>query len=267
MARAFRLTVVSVALLAVGIFAGTASANHSWGGYHWARSANPFNILYSSNLSGVWPSYLNAAAQQWSLTSGSCNNASNPVRASVGPGHSSSRNCRPADGFVEVCNGNYGNNGWLGIAGIYLSGSHITRGYVKLNDTYFNTSTYNTPAWRQFVTSQETGHILGLDHQDTDFNNPDLLDACGRGSCMDYSADPSNNTTPNQHDYDELVTIYSHLDAAALTLPMGASVDVQDTENSAEWGQARKFADGKPIVYERDLGAGAKLVTFVIWAR
>ena len=27
---------------------------------------------------------------------------------------------------------------------------------------------------------------------------------------MDYSADPSNNTAPNQHDYDQLQTIYAH---------------------------------------------------------
>ena len=59
------------------------------------------------------------------------------------------QNCRATLGRVEVCNGNYGNTGWLGIAGIYLSGTHITKGYVKVNDTYFNTATYNTPEWRQ----------------------------------------------------------------------------------------------------------------------
>ena len=266
MPRVSRCIGSAVAVLALSIFAGTAHANHSWNGYHWSRASNPFNLTYSSNLTGVWPSYLSTAMQQWSLTSGSCNNSQNPVRASVGAGHTGSRNCRPQDGFIEVCNASYGNNGWLGIAGIYVNGSHITKGYVKLNDYYFASPTYNTPAWRQFVVSQETGHILGLTHQDEDFNNPDLLDACNRGSCMDYSADPSNNTTPNQHDYDELVTIYSHLDGAALALPAGAP-DVLDTESQAEWGQAQRYADGKPIIFERDLGAGARLVTFVIWAR
>ena len=52
-------------------------------------------------------------------------------------------------------------------------------------------------------------------HQDENFNNADLLNGCGPGSCMDYSKDPRNNTTPNQHDHDKLVTIYSHLDGAA----------------------------------------------------
>lgn len=46
-----------------------------------------------------------------------------------------------------------------------------------------------------------------------------------QGTCMDYSQSP-NSTAPNQHDYDELATIYQHLDSynsystnMALTLP------------------------------------------------
>ena len=117
---------------------------------------------------------------------------------------------------------------------------------------------------------QEVGHTFGLAHQDENFNNPDLLDACGRGSCMDYSADPSNNTTPNQHDYDELVTIYSsHLDgAAALAMDSATPVDDEtEVEDPSTWGQAMGFANGRPILFEQDLGGGNKKVTFVIWAQ
>ena len=70
---------------------------------------------------------------------------------------------------------------------------------MKLNDTYFNTSTYNTEAWRNLVSCQEVGHTFGLDHQDENFNNPNL------GTCMDYTNDPSSNQHPNQHDYDHLM--------------------------------------------------------------
>jgi len=267
MSVALKRFVAAAAFLGLSFVAGgTAHATHSWGGYHWARSANPFTIAYGNNLSANWSSYLTTAASDWSITSGPCNNALNPVRATVVAGGSNSRNCRPADGHVEVCNATYGNTGWLGIASIWVNGLHIVKGSVKVNDTYFNTGTYNTPAWRSFVMDQETGHILGLDHQDTDFNNADLLDACGRGSCMDYSADPSNNTTPNQHDYDEMVTIYTHLDAAALAASIPSN-DAADAESPSAWGQAVRFANGHPIVFERDLGAGAKMVTFVIWAQ
>ena len=112
----------------------------------------------------------------------------------------------------------YGNNGWLGIAQIWASGSHITQGVVKLNDTYFNTPTYDTGSWRQFVMCQEIGHTFGLDHQDENFNNANL------GSCMDYTNNPSSNQHPNTHDYDQLESIYSHVDG---TTTVGMSTGAQ----------------------------------------
>ena len=263
--RYFGAIVALLGVLSIGI--GTANATHAWNGYHWSRTSNPFTVTFGNNLSSNWSSYLTTAASDWSLTSGACNNPSNPVRCNVVSGGSKSRNCRPADGRVEVCNATYGNTGWLGIAGIYVSGNHITRGYVKLNDTYFNTPTYNTPAWHQAVTSQEVGHTLGLAHQDEDFYNADLLDACGRGSCMDYSVDPSNNTTPNGHDYDELVIIYSHVDGPAPALAAIPSEEDVDLENPSAWGQAVRFnKSGRGIEYQRDLPGGVRLVTFVLWA-
>ena len=52
------------------------------------------------------------------------------------------------------------------------------------------------------VMRQEVGHVFGLAHQDEDFNNPNL------GTCMDYTGDPESNQHPNQHDRDQLDTIY-----------------------------------------------------------
>src|SRR2546427_5017783 len=179
------------AAFAIFFAAGTANATHSWNGYHWARSANPFTVTFGDNLSPNWTSYLATGAADWSVTSGACNNPNNPIRGAVAAGGASSRNCRPRTGRVEVCNATYGNTGWLGIATISVSGTHITKGSVRVNDTYMNSPPYNTPAWHSAVMDQEMGHTLGLAHQDENFYNPDLLDACGRGSCMDYSADPA----------------------------------------------------------------------------
>ena len=105
---------------------------------------------------------------------------------SIVPGRSSARKCRATPGQDEVCNANYGQNGWLGLASIWLASgtTHITQGSVKLNDTYFNTAQYNTPAWRQMVTCQEVAHTFGLDHQDETFGNTNL------GTCMDYTNNP-----------------------------------------------------------------------------
>ena len=255
------------AVLANFITAGTANATHSWNGYHWARSANPFTVTFGNNLTPDWSPYLVTGAADWGVTSGRCNNPSNPVRGAVAAGGASSRNCRPPTGRVEVCNASYGNNGWLGIATIWVSGSHITKVSVKVNDYYMNSPPYNTTAWHSAVMDQEMGHTLGLAHQDENFNNADLLDACGRGSCMDYSADPSNNTTPNQHDYDELVIIYSHLDGAAAVSSPTASEAAGDLDSPNGWGRAVSYANGRPVVFEQDLGGGNKMVTYVLWAQ
>src|SRR5262249_33302525 len=106
--------------------------------------------------------------------------------------------CSPTSGRVEVCNANYKNNGWLGLASIWATGPHITQGTVKLNDYYFNQSKYNTSAWRQFVMCQEIGHTFGLDHADTTFGNVNL------GTCMDYTNDPDGGDVygpSNEHPY------------------------------------------------------------------
>jgi hypothetical protein len=167
---------------------------------------------------------------------------------------------------VEVCNARYGNNGWLGVAQIWISGSHITKGNVKLNDTYFNTARYNTPAWRRFVMCQEVGHAFGLDHQDENFSNGNL------GSCMDYTSDPDgppSNEHPNAHDYEQLEMIYAHLDGTN-TGSAGAvppAMDEIDFAEPAQWGRLiRSRHRGRTELYELDFGGRHKVFTFVIWA-
>jgi hypothetical protein len=170
--------------------------------------------------------------------------------------------------MVQVCNERYGNNGWLGIAQIWLSGTHITQGTTKLNDTYFNTAKYNTTAWRNLVSCQEVGHTFGLDHQDENFNNANL------GTCMDYTNDPSTNQHPNQHDYDELVAIYTHLDSTTTVATASASAAAlprdwvdHDYNVRSQWGKlVKESKNGLKEVYVLDFGQGRKLVTFVRWA-
>ena len=269
--------VAAVAVLLAAFSAGTALANHAWATYHWARTANPFTLKIGDNVSAAWDAYLGNAATDWQVTSGACNNASNPVRCNIVAGGTSVRRCNSVSGTIQACNSTYGNNGWLGLASISVNGGHITAGTVKLNDTYYNTATYNTPAWRRLVMEQEVGHCFGLAHQDENQTNPDLLDACGRGSCMDYSNDPANQGTPNQHDYDQLVTIYGHLDATttiAANLPAGQAfavgrpdfdLDMVDPDNQATWGMPVHFRNGRADVFERVMGNGKSVLTHVFW--
>ena len=254
-----RVSVAAVAI-ALAIAAGPLSANHAWGSYHWARTANPFTLDVGDNVTSAWDSYLNTAITDWS--------ASTVLNLTKVPGGSRSRNCKATNGRIEVCNGSYGNNGWLGVARISVSGTHITAATTRLNDSYFNTATYNTPPWRRLVMCQEVGHDFGLDHQDETFDNPNL------GTCMDYTNDPDGggfygpgNEHPNGHDYDQLVTIYRHLDNVS-TVSSFAAVSGQDSANEPEnWGQLiRSSRNGRVQIYELDLGRGRRIFTHVFWA-
>ena len=243
---------VSIFLLNLSII--NVSANHSWGGYHWARTTNPFNLKLGDNLTSNWKTFLNTTSNDWSLSS--------VLDTSTVVGQAR-KNCSATTGQVEVCNKKYGNNGWLGIAQIWTSGLHITKAVTKMNDTYFNTAKYNTIAWKNLVMCQEVGHTLGLDHQDEAFDNPNL------NTCMDYTNNPESNQLPNAHDYDELGIIYEHLDST-ITLSnifnqTAKQTALENLDNASEWGKLIKN-NGKVAKYERQLSDGSKLHTFVVWA-
>lgn len=254
-ARTSRLAAAVFSLFAIVALPFVSLANHSWGGYHWARTSNPFTLKVGNNVtSAAWNAAFDLSIGDWSR--------STVLDLTEVAGQAGGKRCRATSGRVEVCNATYGRNGWLGIASISASGSHITAGTVKLNDTYYNTATYNTPAWRNLVMCQEIGHTFGLAHQDENFNNANL------NTCMDYTNSPDSNQHPNQHDYDQLVSIYSHLDSsttigsAVVPFPR-AAFDEQDPE---QWGNVISVSNnGHVLLYERDLGLGNRIFRFVYW--
>lgn len=229
-------------------------ANHSWNGYHWARRSNPFTLKVGDNVESAWDSIVNTTISDWTKSS--------VLNMNKVSGQANRSTCRPTNGRVEVCNYAYGNNGWLGVGQIWVSGKHITQGTVKLNDTYFNKSTYNKTAWRNLVSCQEVGHTIGLDHQDENFYNANL------GTCMDYTNLPGTNQHPNQHDYNELVTIYSHNDNFNSSfLPAPSAMYQIDFATPAQWGErVAQSDDGLTETYRLDFGGGNQVLTFVIWA-
>ena len=253
-----------VGVVACGVLATTVFGGHSWGNYHWARTANPFTLKVGDNVNSTWDPYLDEAIRDW--------NPSVMLDLLKATGGTSPRNCRPTSGRIEVCNASYGGTGWLGIAQIWLSGSHITQAVAKMNDTYFNTATYNKPEWRRLVMCQEVAHDFGLSHQDEGFANTNL------GSCMDYTNNPlgpPSNEHPNQHDFDQLVTIYgSHLDGTTTINSSTASaahppaMQSMDFTSKATWGKVvAKSKNGLGEVYEQDFGAGHRVITHVFWAQ
>jgi hypothetical protein len=241
----FLFAAATVAAIAA-VSAPAAFANHSWNGYHWARQSNPFTVKLGNNVSGLWDGMLQTASSDWSQ--------SNVLDTTVVAGGTRAKPCKATLGRVEVCSASYGNSGWLGVATIWLQSgsSHIVQGTVKNNDYYFGSSSYqyNNTAEMQHVICQEIGHTFGLDHQSTDGSS--------LNTCMDYyhntSASDTQSTHPNSHDYQELSTIYSHLDS---TTTIGAAATGSHLVPVGQTGESK---------YVDQLANGTTRITYVRWA-
>ena len=253
--------------VAVGVLLGgaaTASANHSWGTYHWARTSNPFTLKLGDATTATWDPYLVEAKDDWS--------ASTVLDLTIVPSIANPKTCKASTGRIEVCNAKYGSNGWLGLASIWADANgHITKGTAKLNDTYYTTATYNTPAWRRLVMCQEVAHAFGLDHQDEGFTAPNL------GTCMDYTNDADgggaygpSNEHPNAHDFEQLETIYAHTDGYTTVSSLAAAVKGLALgfvpEDDEELGRPVGYDKaGRANVFVKELKNKETKVTHVFW--
>lgn len=261
-----RLTLAVSISLASAAIATNAQADHSWGGYHWARTTPQFTLKLGDNLTSTnWKSHLAQTSTDW-------NSGNSAVITAIIAGSNAKRRCSMVTGTAQVCNDRYGNNGWLGLASINITGgTHITQGSAKMNDTYFNTATYNNPNEREHVMCQEVAHTFGLDHQSTDGSS--------QNSCMDYFSNTGANagstlsTKPNQHDFDQLNSIYAHLDStstvasfAATAVAARGNADVDVSEDPSSWGQLMsQSAQGRSSTYQRENRDGSRTITHVYW--
>jgi hypothetical protein len=194
---------VVLAVSLVVVWTVPAQANHQWSNYHWSQQSSPLTVSLIDSTTSPWSSMLTTASNDW--------NASSALNTQLSNGDSSASTrsaCDPVQNKVRVCNYNYGNTGWLGLAQIWLylgKGHHIAQGVVEANDYYFGSSsyTYNNTNEQLHVICQEVGHTIGLDHQDES--------GASLNTCMDYFHNTSTSTLsthPNQGDYDELLCIY-----------------------------------------------------------
>ncbi|HEX9801371.1 MAG TPA: hypothetical protein VGC00_14520 [Thermoanaerobaculia bacterium] len=185
-------------VIAVGL-AAPASADHSWADYHWARTTSSFDLKVVDSTTIEWEYAFNRTLDEWGQST-----KLNNVVAAVAEDSRTRKRCQAVSGQMRVCNAAYGQNGWLGLASINIdSNHHITQGVAKMNDSYDWYYAQN-PGEDNHVMCQEVGHVYGLGHTSEDGSS--------QGTCMDYSSSLQSQW-PNQHDYEQLDTIYGHLDS------------------------------------------------------
>lgn len=108
--------------------------------------------------------------------------------------------CSPMDGVMKVCNGNYGETGWLGINMIISNErTGIRNSVAKMNEYYLKNA---GEAARQYTMCHEIGHGFGLPHTDENFDNTDL------GNCLDYTRHPEHNLHPDYSNFARLESLY-----------------------------------------------------------
>jgi hypothetical protein len=272
------LAVAAIAAIAA-VSAPAAFANHSWGKYHWARTASDgsFTLDLARNTTSPWTTMLSTASSNWNASTG----PSTVLHTNVVTGDDSDRRaCPPVLGRVEVCNADYGATGWLGLAQIwiYRGGSHIAQGVTELNDYYFSGAgrsyQYNNSAEQQHVVCQEVGHTFGLDHQDESGISLD--------TCMDYyhntSSTDTRSTTPNKGDFGELSCIYDPdfkrrtVSSVVSTAYASYTHTCRGTGHLDSFDSAGAAAAFSPFAsrirtseFVARLADGARLVTFITW--
>lgn len=142
------------------LFASSAAfASHQWGSHHWERDGVTVQEVtvgdnHVNNVNTNWKAIFDAVVPDWESDADGGYGGSN-FGAVDGGG---------TGGDVKSFNDDYGNNGWLGLASIWITrgkNKHITRGEAKVNDYYVTLAGYDgfdeSVEWEQ-VMCQEIGH-------------------------------------------------------------------------------------------------------------
>ena len=170
----FSKTLAKVCLFfGLGLLLGTGlvMGNHAWTcqgntAYHWQTP----DVKYRNRARGYYKTAYTNSVNLWDTTI---------INLSGGNG-------------LTLYSGNYGLNGWLGLASISVSGCTITSATCYLNNSYLQS--YSNTAI-DHVACQEVGHTFGLDH------NRSANDTCMNDTIL-------IGNVINQHDYDQLDAIY-----------------------------------------------------------
>src|SRR5262245_9157549 len=106
---------------AANVLPGKCWAAGSGNCYHWARTGVGLSVIVENDVNGSWTSYYNESLSDWTFTlSAPLNGVTVPLTMTAQNRYFPTGSCSPIGGIVRMCNKNYGYNGWLGLASIWI---------------------------------------------------------------------------------------------------------------------------------------------------
>ena len=232
--RLFLVTVAAV--FSVLALPSAAGASHAWfvngNPVHWAGTSDPVRVHLGDNLDDpVWDSQRYIPPFVWSI------GVTGPGQLGLSPFvNVGTQEGGLASNEVEMHDGFYGRNGWVGQATLNSidSQGHLRDASVQLNQSYSLSDSQ-----KQATINHEVGHTLGLSHQ------------AGTVMCPVLCGIPN----PVQHDWDVLASVNAHTDnydTPSLSL-----------QAPAQPGETTRRRDGrKAVVYITRLRDGDVRVRF-----
>jgi len=173
----------------------------------WANNGTGLAITVMNSCDESWTPIFNVYIHAW-------DNGTPDALTLTTENHPHDPECEAHIGRINVCNGDYGNTDWQGVARTFRRATgFVLSSTAMLNDYHLKEASL---AQRLYTMCHEQGHAYGLDHTDENHYNVDL------GECMDYTAKYSNNLMPGQVNFDRLYHLYGSVNTDASTLAVQA---------------------------------------------
>mmetsp|Transcript_22659 Transcript_22659/g.33687 ORF Transcript_22659/g.33687 Transcript_22659/m.33687 type:complete len:289 (-) Transcript_22659:121-987(-) len=176
-------------------FAGNTTVT-LWDEQYIERDSGGLQLTLVNSLSADWQEEFEVAVADWSESDALTLDV---VVEPVDDAWDNEKKCKRQDDVMVVCNGNFGDTGWVGINENEVRGGRIISSVAKMNEYYLNKADFDH---RRFTMCHEIGHGFGLPHTDENPYNKNLND------CLDYTDDPSSNVLPGEVNMIKLQEVY-----------------------------------------------------------